>query len=76
MLVNDMKEIGTFEYRLSSNLYGYKLNSPKVVVDSVCIVKPFTIRSRGSRIPQPLQGCVYASLQQTGGSLRTLCLYM
>lgn len=46
MLVNDKKEIGTSECHTSLLLFGCRLNSSKVVRNSVCIVKPFYISGR------------------------------
>lgn len=47
MFVSDTQEIGTSEYRLSSELCGEKLNS-LVWRDSVFRVKPWDISSRVS----------------------------
>jgi hypothetical protein len=37
--VNDTREIGTLGCHLSPQLYGHRLNNPKVVVDSACVAK-------------------------------------
>jgi len=43
MLETIGKKLGTKPCHLSGLLYGCNLNSPKVVKDSDCIVKPFRI---------------------------------
>ena len=43
MLETIGKKLGTKPYLLSGLLYGYNLNSPEVVRDGGCIVKPFHI---------------------------------
>ena len=86
MLVNDREEIDTGECRPSSPLCGYRLISPKVVVDSACIAQTFsypfegrsdslrTFKRRDTHYLASQRGILYISIRFWGKPDSLVCV--